>query len=114
MLADDDELLEWIKAVVSVGNFRVRPHATRHMFKEGILERNMIEAVTGKSRILEHYPDESRCLVTGYFQISENVRSPLHLVFEYSREDEDAVDIVTAYIPQKPWWITPWQRSKSK
>ena len=67
-----------------------------------------IEAVAGKIRILEHYPDQSRCLVTGNFQMSGSVRSPLHLVFEYLHED--AVDIVTAYIPQKLWWVTPSQR----
>ncbi len=108
----DAELLERIKALVGIGNFRVRPHVTRHMFKEGIVENDLVEAVTGKCRILEHYPDESRCLVIGYFQMSENVRSPLHLVFEYA--SEDTVDIVTAYIPQKPWWVTPWQRDKRK
>lgn len=106
------ELLERIKAAISLGNFRIRPHATRHMFKESLTENDLVKAVTGKSRVLEHYPDESRCLVIGYFQISENVRSPLHLVFEYSRAD--AVDIVTAYIPQKPWWVTPYQRGKTR
>lgn len=104
------ELLERIKLIVSVGNFRLGPHVTRHMYKEGLSENDLIEAMTGKCRILEHYPDESRCLVIGYFQMSGNIQSPLHLVFEYSTEDEDAVDIVTAYIPQKQWWVTPWQR----
>jgi hypothetical protein len=108
----DAELLERIKALVSRGKFRIRTHAARHIIKEGFSESDIVEAVTGKSRILEDYPDQSRCLVVGYFQISENVRSPLHLVIEYLREYR--VDIVTAYIPQKPWWITPWQRGKTK
>jgi hypothetical protein len=108
----DAELLEWLRAEVGIGNYRVRPHTTRHMFKEGILESDIVEAVIGRCRMLERYDDESLCLVLGYFQISANVRAPLHLVFEYSRAD--AVDIVTAYIPQKPWWITPWQRGKTK
>lgn len=105
------DLLQRIKALVRAGNFRIRSHAVQHMFGEGFTENDIVEAVTGKTRILEHYPDESRCLVMGYFQMSENVRSPLHIVFEYSRED--AVDIVTAYIPQKPWWVTPWKRGKT-
>lgn len=108
----DVELLEWLKAEVGIGNFRLRSHTIRHMFKEGILESDIVAAVTEKCRLLERYEVESRCLVLGYFQISANVRSPLHLVFEYSRTD--AVDIVTAYIPQKPWWLTPWQRGKAK
>ena len=108
----DTELLEWLKALAGTGGFRIRPHTTRHMFKEGILERDIVEAVIGKCRMLERYDEVSRCLVLGYFQLSANVRAPLHLVFEYSRAD--AVDIVTAYIPQKPWWETPWQRGKTK
>jgi len=77
------ELLERIKALVSLGKFRIRIHAARHIIEEGFTESDIIEAVTGKSRILEDYPDQSRCLVAGYFQLTENVRSPLHLVFEY-------------------------------
>ena len=66
----------------------------------------------GKSRVLEVYEIASRCLVGRYFQLSEKVRMPLHVVFAYSNEEE--VDIVTAYIPQKPWWTTPWQRGRRK
>ncbi len=106
------ELLEWIKEAVNAGNFRTRSHATRHMFEEGFQEQDIIAALIGKLRLLENYPDETRCLVMGYFQISEKVRSPLHLVIEYS--DEELIDVVTAYIPQKPWWLTPWQRGKTK
>ncbi|MGH9853542.1 MAG: DUF4258 domain-containing protein [Blastocatellia bacterium] len=106
------ELLERIKALVSAGKYFVGSHATQHMFAEGFSINDIVEAVTGKSRILERYSNASRCLVVGYFQVSDKTRAPLHLVVEYS--DEDEIDIVTAYIPQKPWWITPWQRGRSK
>ena len=106
------ELLEWIKEAVNAGNIRTRIHATRHMFEEGFSGQDIMTALTGKLRLLEHYPDEARCLVMGYFQISEKVPCPLHLVIEYSRGT--GIDIVTAYLPQKPWWLTPWQRGKAK
>ena len=106
------ELLERIKALVSAGSFRLRPHAARHVIEEGFTEEDIVEAVVGESRILEDYPLESRCLIFGHFQIGKNVRSPLHVVIEYLHED--AVDIVTAYIPQKPWWVAPWRRGKVK
>lgn|SRR5574341_34987 len=108
----DAELLERIKALVRDGQYFVKNHATQHMFAEGFSLNDIVEAVTGKSRILEHYPNSSRCLVVGYFQMSDKVRAPLHIVIEYSSVDE--IDIVTAYIPQKPWWVTPWQRGRSK
>ncbi|HTS70069.1 MAG TPA: hypothetical protein VMO17_13895 [Terriglobia bacterium] len=38
----------------------------------------------------------------------EKVSQPLHVVCDYS--DSNVLDIVTAYIPQKPWWTTPSKR----
>lgn len=108
----DAGLLEWIKAMVNAGQYFVGDHATQHMFAEGFSLNDIVEAVTGKSRILERYPNASRCLVAGYFQMSDKTRAPLHIVVGYSSEDE--IDIVTAYVPQKPWWLTPWQRGGNK
>jgi len=107
----EQELLEKIKRLVGEKKYRVRLHTVRHMIEEGFTEENMVEAVTGKSKILENYPDELRCLVLGYFLIGEKVRSPLHIVCDYSKEG--LIDIVTAYIPQKPWWITPTKRGRT-
>lgn len=108
----EEEVLERIREAVDAGNIRTRIHATRHMFEEGFSEQDIIAALIGKPRLLEHYPDEARCLVLGYFQMSEKMPCPLHLAVEYSRET--GIDIVTAYIPQKPWWLTPWQRGRKK
>ncbi len=109
-MGDEQELLEKIKALIIATQYRIRIHAVRHMIEEGFSERNIIEALTGKSRILEIYPDDARCLIFGAFSINEKVRSPLHTVCDYSKEQ--VVDIVTAYIPQKPSWITPTRRGK--
>ena len=80
------------------------------MIEEGFDEENLIEALEGHSRILETYPSETRCLVLGYFVMSDKVRQPIHVVCDYS--SPKLVDIVTAYLPQKPWWITPTKRGR--
>jgi hypothetical protein len=52
------ELLAKIKVLAEARKYRVRLHAVRHMIEEGFSEENIIEGVTGKSKILEDYPDE--------------------------------------------------------
>src|SRR6267143_7333802 len=98
----EDELLSRIKSLILSTKYRVRIHAVRHMVEDGFTEQDIITAVAGKSRILEDYPEESRCLVVGYFQLSEKVRCPLHVVCDYS--NAGVLDIVTTCIPDKPWW----------
>ena len=103
-------LLEKIKASVGAKRYRVRIHAVRHMIEEGFDEENLLEALGGKSRIVEDYPAEMRCLVLGYFTSGEKLRTPLHIVCDYS--DRRQVEIVTAYLPQKPWWANPRKRGR--
>jgi hypothetical protein len=75
-----DELLSRIKDLLLSAKYRVRIHAVRHMVEDGFTEQDIIRAIAGKSRILEDYPEESRCLIVGYFHLSERVRCPLHVV----------------------------------
>lgn len=103
-------LLARIKALVSAEQYRMRIHVVRHMIEEGFDEDNLLEAVAGRSRILEDYPNEGRCLILGYFAVGEKSRAALHVVCDYS--SPRLVDIVTAYLPQKPWWITPSKRGR--
>lgn len=105
------ELLTKIKRLVEANKYRVRLHAVRHMIEEGFSEENIIETLRETRKILEDYHDESRCLILGYFEMSERVRSPLHVVCDYS--SDEVVDIITAYIPQKPWWLTPTKRGRT-
>lgn len=107
----DPELLEKIRRLIAAQRYRVRIHAVRHMIEEGFTEENMVTAVAGRGKIIEEYPDESRCLVLGYFHMDDQIRSPLHIVCDYS--DDELVDIVTAYIPQKPWWVSPTRRGRA-
>jgi len=103
-------VLEKIRSLVCAGRYRIRLHTVRHMIEEGFDEVNVVEALSGSSRVLEVYPDEMRCLILGYFTVSEKVRQPLHVVCDYS--NPRVVDVVTAYLPQKPWWTTPGKRGR--
>ena len=107
-MIDNEELLAKLRSLLTERNYRIRIHAVRHMVEEGFKEQNIIAAIEGKSRILENYSEESRCLIVGYFRLSDKVRCPLHIVCDYS--DANVLDIVTAYIPEKPWWSTPTKR----
>ena len=103
-------MLATIKELVSARRYRIRIHAIRHMIEEGFDEENLLEAVAARARILEDYPNEGRCLILGYFAAGEKSRDPLHVVCDYS--SPKLVDIVTAYVPQKPGWITPGKRGR--
>ncbi|MDQ3814166.1 MAG: DUF4258 domain-containing protein [Armatimonadota bacterium] len=111
MCAEFDPLIA-IKSLVQAGHYRIRSHAVRHMIEEGFDENNLIEVVQGKLRLVDEYSEESRYLVTGYFYFTPQSRSPLHLVCDLS--NPDVVDIVTAYIPQRPWWNSPTQRGERR
>jgi hypothetical protein len=103
--------LETLQARVQENHYSVRSHAVDHMFKEGFSEHHIINAIlTG--RILEAYPEENRCLILGYLRLQSNKDTtiPLHIVCDYC--DPTWVDIVTAYVPQRPWWVTPTQRGR--
>jgi hypothetical protein len=112
-VANGQDLLERIRALVATGRYRLRIHAVRHMIEEGFDEGNILEALTGRDRrILETYPEQERCLVLGSFAIGRKTRVHLHAVCDYT--DVEVLDIVTAYIPQAPWWVTPYTRGKTR
>lgn len=106
------QLLESIQELAKARKYRIGFHAALHIIEEGFTEDDIMTALLGKARILEHYSEISRCLVVGYYPISSNVVIPLHIVCEYG--DEGLFHIVTAYQPQKPWWTTPTTRSRKK
>jgi hypothetical protein len=97
-------LLENIRKLVNAKKYRIRMHAVRHMIED------LLEALGGEGRILECYPSEMRCLVLGYLALTERLRIPLHVVCDYS--NPNVVDIITAYVPQKPSWVTPAKRGR--
>lgn len=112
-MSSEPALLGRIAALAGFGRYRVRLHAVRHMIEEGFDESNIIEALTGRGRkILEEYPEQQRCLVLGSYAIGRKARLHLHAVCDLS--DEEVLDIVTAYIPQPPWWATPSRRGQGR
>lgn len=111
-MSEEQELLSSIKTLLAAKKYRIRVHAVRHFIEEGFSEQDVLYALSGRSKILENYPEESRCLVVGYFPLSEKVRCPLHSVCDYS--NAEVLDIITAYIPEKPWWSTATKRGRTK
>lgn len=112
-MPNDLALLERIATLARFGRYRLRLHAVGHMLEEGFDERNIIEVLTGHGRkILEEYPEQRRCLVLGSCAIGRKARIHLHVVCDLS--DEEVLDIVTAYIPQPPWWVTPSRRGQRR
>ncbi len=104
------DLLVRLKKLISAKRYRIRMHAVRHMIEEGFDEEDLLEALVGKSRVLEDYPNETRCLVLGYFTVAQRPRIPIHVVCDYS--NSRVLDIVTAYLPQRPWWVRPSKRGR--
>jgi len=101
--------LQALQSLVREKCYSVRSHAVDHMFKEDFGERHIVEAIlTGQ--VLEEYPEDCRCLILGYPHLDGDTTIPLHVVCDYY--DPVWVDIVTAYVPQRPWWMTPTQRGR--
>jgi hypothetical protein len=103
--------LESIRQRVSEDRYSVRSHTVAHMFKEGFHEGDVIEAIL-RGSVLEIYPEVCRCLILGFPILQSGEKMPLHVVCDYF--DSQWIDVVTAYIPQKPWWDTPTRRGKGK
>ncbi len=104
-------IYDYIKDAVRMGYYALRQHVVTHMLSEGFCEDNIQEAIEN-GKILEIYEDECRCLIMGQFKITENINEHLHIVIDYWSESGKIVwvDIVTAYIPRRPFWETPFKR----
>jgi hypothetical protein len=101
-----------LQELVRTKHYRIGIHAVRHMIEEGFDENQLLEAVRGTLRILEEYTEESRYLLLGYFHFTRTTISPLHILCDLSKPN--MVDLVTAYIPQRPWWISPIRRGRKR
>ena len=52
-MADKPASLENIRKLILAGQYRIRIHAVRHMLEEGFTEANIIESITGNSKIMK-------------------------------------------------------------
>jgi hypothetical protein len=84
------------------GRYRIGPHVAKHMLQEGFIEHDILQAIQW-GREMAVYPQDGRMLVLGYMIFPPNLKLPLHVVLEYHQPRQ--VDIVTAFIPQKPYDI---------
>jgi hypothetical protein len=104
--------IDQMQRLVAANQYRVGLHAVRHMIEEGYDEHQLVEALRGHVRVLEEYPDEQRFLVLGRFHFTPTTTSALHVLCDLS--GKSVLDIVTAYVPQRPWWATPTQRGRRR
>jgi hypothetical protein len=111
-MSSETDPIARIQELVLARYYRIGLHAVRHMVEEGFDENQLLETIRGKLRIVEEYPEESRYLMLGYFHFTPKTTSPLHLLCDLSKPN--VVDIVTAYIPQRPWWVSPTRRGREK
>ncbi|WP_457637085.1 DUF4258 domain-containing protein [Oceanithermus sp.] len=91
--------LDSLLPLVEQGLYRLGPHVARHMVQEGFDERDLLQALRW-GRELAVYPEDERMLVLGYMIFGSRLKLPLHIVLDYSRPRW--VDIVTAFIPDRP------------
>lgn len=111
-MATRSNLIARLRELVRTRHYRIGIHAVRHMIEEGFDENQLLQAMKGTLRIIEEYPVESRYLLLGYFQFTRATTSPLHILCDLSKPN--VVDIVTAYIPQRPWWSSPTRRGRKR
>ena len=106
------DLLNKIKKLVHDSCYRVKLYAVKHMIEDGFTEMDVVNAILGDSKIIEIYDEDNRCLVLGQFSWNNNLTSWIHVVCDHS--NKKLIDIVTAYIPQKPWWVSPTRRGRPR
>lgn len=96
------EKLETIREQFRQGAYAVSDHAITEARKDGIAPQtvSLLEWVAIHGKVIEEYPERERMLV--YAEEPENLL-PVHIVIEYSLMEEPV--IVTAYIPDRRYWI---------
>ena len=97
-----------IRELVRLGRYRTRSHVVTHMIEESFSEKEVVRAVL-RGRIVEEYPERERCLIAGPASGLSSGGTHLHVVCDLSRPD--LVRFVTAYIPRRPWWKSPFERA---
>jgi hypothetical protein len=102
-----EQILAKIQSDTRAGNYFIKSHVVLHSFEEGFEEKHIREAIQN-SRILEIYLDQERCLLCGAFNWSVKRRDYMHVVAEYG--NENYTDFITAYIPKRAEWETPFRR----
>ena len=90
--------IERIRAKIRSGQFTIYTHAMVEAMKDGLTGDDILH-VALHGRIIEEYPERSRCLL--YATVPGGM--PVHIVVDYSWEEE--YEITTTYIPDDREWI---------
>lgn len=101
--------IEDIRGYVLRNEFVLTAHAHEERQNEDIETEDIQRAILD-GRIIEDYPQDRRgpsCLVLGYSQ-----GRPIHIVCGIATNGLPL--IITVYIPRKPKWISPEERSERR
>lgn len=94
-----------IRELFRQGHFNVYFHAFQEALKDGITGDDILYVIE-HGEIIEEYTDRKRCLIFA----STRDHVPLHIVVDYSYEDE--LQVVTTYIPDRRDWIADHKRRR--
>lgn len=97
-----------LRGAVYDGHYQLCAHAVQHARAQGFLEHDIMAVLTS-GRVRAVYPEDSRWLVAGYFEVQQ-VKLPLHVVVELHHiftplGKAEYLDIVTAFVPKNPHHI---------
>lgn len=95
-------MIEDIRQKIIAGQYEYSRHAVDQTIRRRITVREVTEAVTSESLIIEDYPDDKygpSCLIFGLTEAGR----PLHIQCSYP--DRLQIKIITAYEPDKDLWI---------
>ena len=95
-MGDKPEPLRTIRFLIEQKKYRIRIHAVQHMIKE--LPKKTSSKCCDRDEFWKHIMKTRVALFWGL------------VLCDHS--NNNAVDIVTAYIPQKPWWETEAKRGR--
>ena len=105
-MAAQSDIVAAIQATTRANAFRLTQHAQQEMVEDAILLDDIIEAIA-TGRILEDYPTHRRgacCLLYGVDRSGRDI----HIV---CTAGPGVLIIVTVYLPKRPKWISPTERS---
>jgi len=93
--------LEHIQNCIKAGAFVILSRAAASALKYGVAPEHRISVINA-GRIIENYPERSRCLILG----TTPDGLPFHVVVECT--GNDWITIVSNYVPDARYWEGDW------
>jgi hypothetical protein len=95
-------MLEEIRNKILRRQYEFSKHAVDQSIIRDISVAEVEDAITGKSEVIEDYPDDKygpSCLILGFTKVGR----PLHLQCSYP--DRPLIKIITLYEPDPELWV---------